>query len=145
MIVRYATMDRDTVRDLSARITELLHALPDDARARVRGCRFDPAAGIATFKLEIALAGPNGQHATPESAALAAGGSYLAKFVLGMSTGTDATLVGRKFMSGGREFTLDGYKPRGRTTPFLATATENGKRYRFSVAAIRAALGVATG
>lgn len=97
---------------------------------RAGNCSFTPES--ATFKLELATIGTNGNVVTKEATAFKINAGFY---------GLTPDHLGKKFVSGGSEFTLVGYNSRAHKMPFVVK-DERGRGFKMSEAAIKRGFGV---
>lgn len=123
-------LTRESVRKMAEELQAHL-----DGVGKAMGCKITVGNGTfgstAVFKVELAPLGEDGEAASRE------GDNFKA---LARTYGLDPADLGREFPFGNTFYRLTGANPRCTSKPLLA-CNRQGKTYKFSTSAVRAALG----
>lgn len=127
-----ATISKDFLRLLRVDIDAALAAVGAKHGLKMNAgtCRFTET--TATFKLEVATIGENGEVASKEHDALIS---------LRIALGLTEANMNQVFKIGTASFTLHGYDSKKRSKPFLIKRLDNGKNYVIDSATLAKALG----
>jgi hypothetical protein len=129
--MKITSFDRTNLRALAADIDAALKTVADKygISLKERGCSF--MANNATFKIEGAVIGSDGNTMTAERQDFI---RYAEMYDL------KTTDLGRLFTFNGEGYTITGLKSRSNKAPILAKSEKNGKSYKFPVALVKAGL-----
>jgi len=132
MSKKIEVMDKASVKALSGAVAQALSAVAEEygIQFKSKGGKYDPTTGTFSPKVEFSL---------EDSGARAFAQDVRAFSWLSVSD------YGRKFTSGGREFTLVGLNLRAPKFPIKALDSGDGKTYRMTEASLRSALNVEVG
>ena len=132
------------VQDLRPQIDAALEELGARLGVEIKAGNggYDPEAGTAHYKLNIAVLGEGGVAVDPHAKAFT-------DYFIGPKEDhwdRDATLLspddlGKEFLDGNGSYKITGYNYKARKFPVKATATNTGKRYKFPIERVARALG----
>lgn len=124
------SFDKPTLNILRAKLAAALKEVADSTglKIEVGSCRFN--SNIASFKLEVATVGQNGQVNSREAEAFKREAHFF---------GLQPTDLGRSFRSGGHTYKITGLKPNSPRFPVLATRMD-GKGFKFPSDSVKAFL-----
>lgn len=122
--------DCQTIRDA---LNTALEAVGKDLGLSLDVGRMSYTSTSVSIKLTAAVIAADGVVMTEEA-------RNVKEWAFHHGCGEDA--LGKTFMQRGRTFRITGYKPRSPKWPWLATAVDDGRSYKFQDSAVKRALGV---
>lgn len=126
--------DRDSVKLTRTRLEEALEGFGEKfgCEVKVGNASFDRDGGYCTFKLELAVVGEGGVVQTKE----------MSNFrQLAALYGLKPEDLGAEFTARGETYRIIGANPKSGKYPIIGERVKDGKGFKFSDSAVRAALG----
>jgi len=115
--------DRTAARELREKINSALTKVGDELGLKIQAGGASFSEKLMTFQLECAVVGECGEVATKEAADFK---RFQSRHGLSLES------LGKEFTTHNGKFILLGYRPRGRSFPFVGKCVGTGKMFKFT-------------